>query len=82
MVAAMIVGRITVTGIATRDVPFGTHPLDIDLGRGDELGIFHLGSTAVLFLEPGVAAFERGLGPIQVGETLIDASIAPGDGDG
>src|SRR5690606_23968376 len=46
MVAAMIVGRITVTGVAERDVPFGTTIFDrpMPLRRGDELGIFHLGS--------------------------------------
>jgi phosphatidylserine decarboxylase len=54
MVAAMIVGRITVTGIEAPDVPIGTvipeRPRTFD--RGDEMGIFHLGSTVVLFFEP------------------------------
>ncbi|HVJ90819.1 MAG TPA: archaetidylserine decarboxylase, partial [Labilithrix sp.] len=56
MVAAMVVGRITVTGIDERDVPFGVHELATPLrvGRGDEIGIFRLGSTAVVFFEPGV----------------------------
>src|SRR6185503_17417827 len=53
MVAAMIVGRITVTGIDARDVPLGDHAPGSKIGRGDELGMFHLGSTVVLFLEPG-----------------------------
>ena len=70
MVAAMIVGRITVTGIDDRDVEYGVHQLDLDLARGDELSVFHLGSTAVLFAEPAEAAFDRGMGPIRLGEPL------------
>jgi phosphatidylserine decarboxylase len=53
MVAAMVVGRITVSGIDARDVPTGLHvytpPLRV--ARGDEIGIFRLGSTAVVFFE-------------------------------
>lgn len=73
MVAAMIVGRVTVTGIDARDVPLGTHRFDppLALERGDELAVFHLGSTVVLFTEPGRAApFDRALGPIRLGEPL------------
>jgi phosphatidylserine decarboxylase len=73
MVAAMIVGRITVTGVEARDVPVGTHRFDppLELERGDELGIFHLGSTAVLFTEPGrIDGFERPLGPVRLGDPL------------
>ncbi len=53
MVAAMVVGRITVTGIDARDVPIGVHAYDTPLpvARGDEIGIFRLGSTAVVFFE-------------------------------
>lgn len=73
MVAAMIVGRVTVSGIDAGDVPVGTHAFDppLELARGDELAIFHLGSTAVLFTEPGrVGPFDRALGPIRLGEPL------------
>jgi phosphatidylserine decarboxylase len=71
MVAAMIVGRITVTGIDARDVPFGVHGRHIDLARGDELGIFHLGSTAVIFLEPRAGdVMSRRAGPIKLGEAM------------
>lgn len=82
MVAAMIVGRITVTGIGARDVPFGRHPLEppIELARGDELGIFHLGSTAIVFTEPGVRPFARAPGPIQFGESLHQAREGERDG--
>jgi len=76
MVAAMIVGRITVSGFEARDVPFGTHRLNPPrvVERGDELGIFHLGSTAVLFLEPGAApSFDRPPGPVRIGQTMTMA---------
>jgi phosphatidylserine decarboxylase len=57
MVGAMIVGRITVSAIEARDVPLGNHVIDPPrrVARGDEIGIFHLGSTAVVFVEKGVA---------------------------
>jgi phosphatidylserine decarboxylase len=53
MVAAMIVGRITATGVDGRDVPHGSHSLRPGraVRRGDEIGVFHLGSTAVVFIE-------------------------------
>ncbi|MDB4941385.1 MAG: Phosphatidylserine decarboxylase [Labilithrix sp.] len=54
MVAAMVVGRITVSGLDQRDVEIGNHPYRpaLDVARGDEIGIFRLGSTAVVFFEP------------------------------
>lgn len=76
MVGAMIVGRITVTAIDARDVPYGVHAIDppLAVARGDEIGIFHLGSTAVVFVEPGVAPPWRApLGPIRYGEPLAGA---------
>jgi len=54
MVAAMVVGRITVAGMDERDVPMGVHRFDatpLQVARGDEIGIFRLGSTAVVFFE-------------------------------
>jgi len=58
MVGAMIVGRITVTAVDARDVPLGNHVIDpgLPVARGDEIGMFHLGSTAVIFAEKGKAA--------------------------
>ncbi len=58
MVGAMIVGRITVSAIAARDVPLGTHVVDpaLPVAAGDEIGMFHLGSTAVVFVEKDRAA--------------------------
>ncbi len=73
MVAAMIVGRITVTGITGRDVPFGTHVPDAPrvFDRGAEVGVFHLGSTTVVFAEAGaVPNFDRTAGSIQLGQAL------------
>jgi phosphatidylserine decarboxylase len=54
MVAAIVVGRITVTGIDAEDVPLGVQRIEpgINVDRGSEIGMFHLGSTAVVFLEP------------------------------
>ncbi len=76
MVAAMIVGRITVCGIDARDVPFGERRFEpaLALERGAELGIFHLGSTAVIFTEPGAAPpIDRALGPVRLGDPLTGA---------
>jgi phosphatidylserine decarboxylase len=58
MVAAIVVGRITVTGIDAPDVPLGDHFFDppLPIERGDEIGVFHLGSTAVLLFEKGALA--------------------------
>jgi phosphatidylserine decarboxylase len=73
MVVAMIVGRITVTGIDAHDVPLEDHAFDspMRVSRGDEIGVFHLGSTAVVFLEKRAAG--RWLveeGPVRFGEGL------------
>jgi phosphatidylserine decarboxylase len=58
MVGAMIVGRITVSALDARDVPFGEHAIDpaLPVACGDEIGMFHLGSTAVVLVEKGRAA--------------------------
>lgn len=80
MVGAMIVGRITVNVMPDRDVPIGIHPITpaVRVERGDEIGVFHLGSTAVVFVEPGVdrERLRRKLGPIRLGELLHDESEA------
>ena len=57
MVVAMIVGRITAIGVDARDVPIGDHVFDppLRVARGEEIGIFHLGSTAVVLLEKASA---------------------------
>ncbi|MEO8876985.1 MAG: archaetidylserine decarboxylase [Polyangiaceae bacterium] len=73
MVSAMIVGRITASAIEGHDVPFGDHNFDkpIRIARGDEVGIFHLGSTCVLFLEKRAAGkWAKTEGMIRYGEPL------------
>lgn len=71
MVGAIIVGRITVTALGGDNTRPGVYPIEppAPLEPGDEIGVFHLGSTAVLFLEPGVA-LPRDLGPIRYGQAL------------
>jgi phosphatidylserine decarboxylase len=73
MVSAMIVGRITATAVEGHDVPFGDHtfPKPERVARGDELGIFHLGSTCVLFLEKRASGrWAKTSGMIRYGEAL------------
>ncbi len=77
MVVAMIVGRITTIGIDERDVPYGDHPFDppLRVSRGDEIGVFHLGSTAVVLTERCAAG--RWLvaeGPVRYGQALLRSS--------
>jgi phosphatidylserine decarboxylase len=81
MVGAMIVGRITVTGIEGRDVPLGLHAPSpaVDVARGDEIGMFHIGSTAVVFVEPG--RFPPFSPPtssrvVRLGDPLTDVQVA------
>jgi len=74
MVVAMIVGRITTIGIDQRDVEAGDHDFvpPIRVERGQEIGMFHLGSTAVVLV--GGAAVEpwlAGEGPIRLGQPLL-----------
>lgn len=73
MVGAMIVGRITVGCFPDeRDVPIGRHPIEPAwrVLRDDEVGVFRIGSTAVVFLEPGAPKLEHGLGMVRYGEAL------------
>ncbi len=73
LVGAMVVGRITVTMLSHRNVPAGIHPVDpqVEVQRGDELGAFHLGSTAVVLVGPKAPAWQRSAGLIRVGESLM-----------
>ena len=73
MVGAIIVGRITVTAMPGQDVPLGDHVLSPPrpVKKGGEIGIFHLGSTAIVFVERGSAArFARATGPVRLGQSL------------
>lgn len=74
MVAAMVVGRITVTGVDARDVPEGLHRYDPPqaVARGDEIGIFRLGSTAVVFFEKCVkGSWLVSEGPVRFGQPFV-----------
>jgi phosphatidylserine decarboxylase len=75
MVGATIVGRVTVSVLGGPDVEPGMHPIEpgVAVQKGEELGIFHLGSTVVLLLEAGLAV-ARETGPIRVGESLLRSS--------
>jgi phosphatidylserine decarboxylase len=73
MVGAIIVGRITVNVIPGQDVPLGDHAMSPPrpVQKGEEIGIFHLGSTAIVFVERGAAApFTRATGPVRLGQSL------------
>jgi phosphatidylserine decarboxylase len=74
MVVAMVVGRITTTGIDARDVPLGDHTFvpPLRVARGDEIGVFHLGSTAVILVEEGaVGEWVASEGVVRVGQALL-----------
>jgi phosphatidylserine decarboxylase len=87
MVAAMIVGRITTVGVDDRDVPLGDHSFDppLRVPRGAEIGVFHLGSTAVVFVEERAAdQWLVGEGPVRYGQALLRsprADMHRSDGD-
>lgn len=72
MVGATIVGRISVTVIPEPAVPPGVTQLRPAraVARGDEIGMFHLGSTAVVLFEPGLR-LERESGTIRMGQSLL-----------
>jgi phosphatidylserine decarboxylase len=79
MVVALVVGRVTTTGVAARDVPIGTHTFDppLRVARGEELGMFHLGSTAVIFVEAQAVGEQSSTeGPVRVGQALIRGPIS------
>jgi len=72
LVGAMIVGRMTVTGIDQSDVA-GDHRIAPArrIGRGDELGAFHLGSTVVFAVGPDhFGSFVRATGEISYGQSI------------
>jgi phosphatidylserine decarboxylase len=75
MVGATIVGRISVTAMPGPAVPPGVHRIDpaLPVVRGDEIGMFHLGSTAVVLFEPGLT-LARGTGVVRLGQSLVSAS--------
>jgi len=85
MVVAMIVGRITTVGVDGPDVPIGDHSFDppLRLARGDEIGVFHLGSTAVVLVEERAAGqWVVREGPVRYGQALLRAREALDGGRG
>jgi len=73
MVGAMIVGRITVSALPGYDVPLGEHAIDParTVVKGEQIGIFHLGSTAIVFAEAGLSTpFRRPVGSVRLGQSL------------
>ncbi len=77
MVVAMIVGRITTVGVEAPDVPIGDHVFDppLRVERGGEIGVFHLGSTAVVLAEKRAArSWLAGAGPIRYGQPVLRAT--------
>jgi phosphatidylserine decarboxylase len=76
MVVAIIVGRITTTGVDARDVPIGDHVFNppLRVARGDEIGVFHLGSTAVVLVEAKAAGEWLTVeGPVRYGEPVVSS---------
>lgn len=74
MVGATIVGRISATVLGTDRTPTGEHRLDpaVAVARGDEIGVFHLGSTVVVLLQTS-GTLSRATGPVRYGESLVRA---------
>lgn len=72
LVGATIVGRISVTWIPEPAVPSGETllPTPEPVRRGEEIGMFHLGSTAVVLFEPGVH-IGRSSGVVRYGQSLL-----------
>lgn len=75
LVGATIVGRISVTMIPEPAVPHGDTRFAsrVPVQRGDEIGMFHLGSTAVVLLPRGLGTHRR-TGPIRMGEPLSEGA--------
>jgi phosphatidylserine decarboxylase len=72
MVGATIVGRISVVALPAPAVPPGNTVIEpaYAVARGDEIGMFHLGSTAVVLLEPG-QTLTRAIGVVRMGQSLV-----------
>jgi phosphatidylserine decarboxylase len=75
MVGATIVGRISVSALPGPFVPPGPHVIEpgFAVSKGDEIGMFHLGSTAVVLFEPGLT-LTRATGVVRLGQSLVSES--------
>jgi phosphatidylserine decarboxylase len=79
MVVAMIVGKITTLGVGALDVPLGDREFSpaLDVQRGQEIGVFHLGSTAVVLLEKrAVGRWVVSEGAVRYGQALMRREAA------
>ncbi|MEM7158281.1 MAG: archaetidylserine decarboxylase [Myxococcota bacterium] len=84
MVAAFGVGHMTCSYQR-----FDPHPRELQvrdcqpparLSKGDELGIFHLGSTVIMLVGPGLRCTEPHLPvPMLLGRTLLEETASKGD---
>ena len=74
MVGATIVGKISATVFGTDRISTGDHQLSppASVARGDEIGVFHLGSTVVVLLQTS-GRLSRATGPVRYGESLVRA---------
>lgn len=75
MVGAIVVGRISVRALPAYDVPLGDHEIEpaMAVAQGDEIGTFHLGSTAIVFVEKSASPpWNRPLGPVRLGQALVE----------
>lgn len=72
MVGATIVGRISTTILGGDSTPVGEHLIQppVAVTKGDEIGVFHLGSTVVLLTE-GRGRLSWATGPVRYGESLV-----------
>lgn len=71
MVGATIVGKISLMALGEKSTTPGDHPLNppLPIARGEEVGIFHLGSTVVVLFERK-GLLSRATGPVCMGESL------------
>ncbi|HVU04023.1 MAG TPA: archaetidylserine decarboxylase [Polyangiaceae bacterium] len=72
LVGAMIVGRISVVALGGSETPLGVFRVEPprQIHRGDEIGMFHLGSTVVVLTGKGTPLARRP-GVVRYGETLL-----------
>jgi phosphatidylserine decarboxylase len=85
MVAATGVGHITVSyepqlatpaGGPDRGACFYERGQEKPLDRGEELGMFHLGSTVILLFEPGRARIDLPAGtPVRLGQQIGQVTL-------
>lgn len=72
MVGAMIVGKITISAIDANETPLGIYRFEpaLQVRRGDEIGMFHLGSTVVVLTSRGTN-LSRAHGDVKCGQSLV-----------